>query len=137
MMGGKPRDGQILDGINLVPLLKGSAGLDRDTIFCHFPHYTPATGNTPSTYVRKGDWKLIRFYCEGEDLADRLELYNLKDDLGETRNLAADHPDKVKELNRLIEQHLEEVAALVPGRNTRYDPDALSPQARKRRKPKK
>jgi len=137
MMGGKPRNAQVIDGLSLVPLLKESKDLGRDTIFCHFPHYTPATGNTPSTYVRKGDWKLIRFYCEGEDFSDRLELYNLKHDIGETRNLAVEHPDKVKTLSLLIDQHLKHVDALVPGRNPRYNPGAPAPKKKKRKRGRK
>ena len=48
----------------------------------------------PAAWVRRGDWKLIRFFCDNPDQTDRFELYNLKDDIGETRNLAADNPGK-------------------------------------------
>ena len=69
----------------------------RDRVFCHFPHGTPnqaqsIPGMLPGTYVRKGDWKLLRFYADNEDGSDRFELYNLKDDVGETKNLAATQP---------------------------------------------
>jgi arylsulfatase A-like enzyme len=70
--------------------------------------------------VRRGDWKLIRFHHDGDDQSDRLELYILRDDLGETKNLAATMPDRVKELNALIEQHLRDTAALVPKPNPAY-----------------
>ena len=80
------------DGVSLAPLLKGGT-LARDTIFCHFPHDTPASGQHPGTSVRRGDWKLIRLYAQNDDGTDQLELYNLRDDLGETKNLAAESPN--------------------------------------------
>jgi len=124
MAGLAPKTGQILDGTSIVPLLKGAGRLGREAIFCHFPHYTPATGNLPATYVRKGDWKLIRLYGEGPDRANAYELYNLKDDIGETTNLAERHPEKVKELDDLIERHLADIGALVPVLNPNYAPAA-------------
>lgn len=69
--------------------------LQRDTLSCHFSHYTPLTGNTPGTWVRKVDWKLIRFYCENPDQSAKLELYNPATDLGEIKNLAAAEPVRV------------------------------------------
>jgi arylsulfatase A-like enzyme len=87
--------------------------------------------------VRRGDWKLIRFHHDGEGQADRFELYNLKDDLGETKNLATAMPDKVKELNALIAQHLKEIGALVPAKNPRFDAKAKppAPQTEKKDRP--
>lgn len=116
---GVPHSRQELDGISILPALRGRA-LNREAIFCHFPHYIPRTGAVPGTWVRKGDWKLIRLYCDNEDQSDRFELYNLKDDLSETRNLAAQHPEKVKELDRLIEGFLRRTGALVPKPNPAY-----------------
>lgn len=130
MLGRKPREGQKLDGVSQVPALLGQAA-PRDTVYCFFPHYTPATGNVPGTWVRRGDWKLIRFHHDGDGQADRFELYNLKDDLGETRNLAATMSDRVNELNALIEQHLKETRALVPIKNPRFDPQAKPPAGKK------
>jgi arylsulfatase A-like enzyme len=119
MVGLKPQVDQKFDGMSIVPALKGQP-LGRDTVFCHFPHYTPATGAIPSTYVRKGDWKLIRCYADNDDQTDRFELYNLKDDLSETKNLAPQMPEKVMELNLLIEQFLKETMAVVPTANPAY-----------------
>lgn len=124
--GLKPKAGQTFDGISIVPALTGGA-LARDTIFCHFPHYTPATGNVPSAYVRKGDWKLIRFFNDNGGKADRHELYNLKADLGERRDLAAAQPERVKELGALLNGFLKESGARVPGPNPAYDATAAAP----------
>ena len=124
MAGAKPKAKQILDGENIVPLLKQTGKLKRKAIFCHFPHNTPATENIASTYVRCGNWKLIRFYHDGKGGNHRYELYNLTEDIGETNNQAAKYPDKVKQLDALIDQHLKDTGALVPIKNPKYDPDA-------------
>ncbi|MBI3683897.1 MAG: sulfatase [Acidobacteria bacterium] len=113
----KPR--QQFDGISFHPALKGKP-LKRDAIFCHFPHYTPATGAKPATWVRQGDWKLIRFYCDNDDQSDRLELYNLKEDLSETNNLSPHMPDKARRLNQLIDGFLKDTGAIVPRPNPSY-----------------
>jgi len=116
------------DGVSLAPMLKGGT-LARDTLFCHFPHDTPASGQHPGTSVRRGDWKLIRLYAQNDDGTDQLELYNLRDDLGETRNLAADEPERVRELNVLIAKFLADTGAVVPMRNPSYKPGAAKKSA--------
>jgi len=120
----RPKRQQHFDGISIVAALKGKP-LGRDTVFCHFPHYVRATGNLPATYVRKGDWKLIRFYADNADQTDRFELYNLAADIGESKDLAGAMPQKVKELNALIDRHLRETGAVAAVPNPRYDPRAL------------
>jgi len=119
MTGHKPHPGLTLDGIDIRPALAGKR-LQRDTLYCHFPHYTPLTGNTPGTWVRRGDWKLIRFYCENPDQSDKLELYNLAEDIGETRNLAGAEPARVLELNALIDKFLQQTKAAIPRPNPAY-----------------
>jgi arylsulfatase A-like enzyme len=109
------------DGMSIVPALKGGT-LARDTIFTHFPHDTPASGQHPGTSVRRGDWKLIRLFAQNDDGSDQFELYNLRDDLGKTKNLAAEKPELVRELNALITGFLKETAAVVPIRNPNYRP---------------
>jgi arylsulfatase A-like enzyme len=125
MAGVKPRAGRKLDGISIVPALEGGR-LRREAIFCHFPHYTPRTGAVPGTWVRRGDWKLIRLYCDNDDQTDRFELYNLKDDLGETTNLAPRHPARVRELNALIDGFLRETQAVVPKPNPAYRREGIT-----------
>ena len=79
-----------LDGVSLVPLLKGADSIDRDAIYWHYPHYSNQ-GGIPGGAIRMGDWKLIERYEDG-----RAQLYNLKDDIGETKDLAEAEPDRVK-----------------------------------------
>ncbi len=116
------------DGKSFAPALRGEKH-DRGPTFVHFPHNTPAAGGLASTWARVGDWKLIRFFCLKDDQSDVLELYNLKDDLGETKNIAAQQPAKVAELNALITGFLRDTEAVVPPRNPDYDPRAQAADA--------
>ncbi|MBN1341659.1 MAG: sulfatase [Phycisphaerae bacterium] len=119
ILGLAPKPGQILDGESIVPLLRQTGKLKREAIFCHFPH--GFGGRSPAaTYVRKGNWKLIRVYVTSSAFPDKYMLFNLKDDLGETTNLAAKMPDKVKELDALIDKFLADTDALIPKRNPAY-----------------
>ena len=117
------------DGVNQVPAFLGQ-GTPRDTLFCYFPHYVPATGAVPTTWVRRGDWALIRVFNAGAtqksaeqksaEQKDVFLLYNLKDDIGETQNLADEMPQLVQELNALISAHLKATGALIPGPNPNF-----------------
>jgi arylsulfatase A-like enzyme len=114
LAGGK-RPEQPLDGVSLVPLLKssGSEKLRREAIYFHFPGYLEAGAagwrTTPVGVIRAGDWKLLEFFEDG-----RLELYNLKDDLGEKTDLAGKHPDKVRELHDKLRAWRKELNAAMP-----------------------
>ena len=98
-----------VDGLSLIPLLENpSASLDREALFWHYPHYH-IQGATPHTAVRAGDWRAIHFY---ED--DRLELYNLKEDLGEQNDLSEQLPEKAAEMRELIEERRESFDVKAP-----------------------
>lgn len=126
MAGLNRKPGLKLDGISILPALEGHA-LNREAIFCHFPHYVPITGAKPGAYVHKGDWKLIRFWADNDDQTDRPELYNLREDVHETNNLAGRMPDKVKELGALMDEFLQDTHAVVPKPNPNYRKSAASP----------
>lgn len=119
LCGIKPKKKGELDGVSIKKALMGK-DLERDEIYCHFPHYIKATGNVPSTYVRKGNWKLIKHYHNNKDQTHRYELFNLHYDIGETLNVAGAYPEKVEELNLLIEKHLSETGGVVPIANPNY-----------------
>jgi len=104
-----------MDGRGITKLLRGAPSLGRAEIFWHFPHYSPQLGR-PSAAIRRGDDKLILFF---ED--NHVELYNLKDDIGETRDLAASQPAKAAELGRRLEAWLGETKAQLPAANPDYD----------------
>lgn len=105
-----------VDGESLAPLLRGSGALARDALYWHYPHYHPG-GATPYGAVREGDLKLIEFYEDG-----RVELYNLKEDQAETRDLAAAMPEKAAALCAKLDAWRRRVGAQMPSPNPAYDP---------------
>ncbi len=105
---------QHVDGTSFLPVLEGSP-FERGSVFWHFPHYANQ-GGCPGCSIRNGDWKLIALF-EGE-----LELYNLKDDIGETRNLAERHPEKVQSLLAELHAWQDEVNAINPVANADWKP---------------
>ena len=129
--GLKPQKDQILDGESLYPLLLKGKTLNKRELYCHFPHYIPATDNYPSTSVRSGDLKLIRVYGEGPGQTPSFELYNLKNDSGENNNLAASNPKLVARLDQLIENHVNETQGIFPVINPKYKPGTESPMGKK------
>ena len=70
---------------------------------------------------------IIRFFNDSTNQTDRFELYNLKDDIGETKNLAAEKPELVHELDAQIAGFLKSTGALMPTPNPNYDPAAKAP----------
>ncbi|WP_339727481.1 sulfatase [uncultured Gimesia sp.] len=106
----------ILDGVSFLPVLLQQGTLDRKAFFTWFPHLIPAVS------VRAGDYKLIRRWESHPNYPDLYELYNLKEDIGETTNLAAKMPGKVKELDALIEDFIERTGALAPKPNPDFKP---------------
>jgi arylsulfatase A len=94
-----------------VDLLRGRSTDQNRPLFWHYPHYSPQ-GGEPAGAVRAGDWKLIQFFGDG-----RIELYNLKEDPGEQRNLALRLPKKAEQLLKLMRTWREDVGASVPPAN--------------------
>ena len=129
MLSIRPRPGQTFDGVSIVPALRGET-LDRDAIFTYFPH-APGVPDwlPPSVSAHQGDWKLIRVFHGGEDGAHRYKLFNLANDLGEQNNLADAHPERVKQLDALIERHLVDTGAVRPLPNPRFDPAKYDAEA--------
>jgi len=112
-----PKPRQVLDGESLVKLFRDPAAkLQRDAIFQHFPGYlgagTDSWRTTPVSLIQIGDWKLMEFLEDG-----RLELYNLRNDIGESRNLAKEMPEKAKELHARLVAWRAEVKAPMPTKN--------------------
>ncbi len=119
MAGAKKEPNQIIDGVSIVPLLRsgGASGTwRREALFWHYPHYHPG-GATPYSAVRAGDWKLIEFQ---ED--NRAELYNLKDDPEERKDLAQEQSARAAELRRRLDAWRKEVGAQMAVPNPGFDP---------------
>lgn len=114
-----PMPEQHLDGVSLVPVLKGGSIPDRP-LFWHYPHYGNQ-GGEPSAIILKGPWKLIHYFEDNRD-----ELYQIRRDLGEQRNLADQHPDRVRAMRKELETWQGDVGARFPTRNPKYNEAAAA-----------
>ena len=112
--GGRLPEEQVVDGVSLVPLLTGQAGLNREQLFVYFPDYHH---DFPGMAVRDGDYKLIESSEDGH-----LELYNLTDDAGEKDNLVAAMWDKAAELRKALHAWRKTLGAKQATPNPAYDP---------------
>lgn len=127
-----PQPRQVLDGESLLPVLLGQAtNLKRDAIFQHFPGYLGSGPGlwrtTPVSLIQQGDWKLLEFL---ED--DHLELYNLKEDLSETKNLVGEQPAKAAELKARLLAWRKETGAALPTLN-KPEPAAKADNSKKKK----
>ena len=115
----RPRTAPGCDGVSLVPLLRGTGGLSRTELFWHYPHHQhyQLGGTMPYGAIRSGDFKLIEFF---NDM--RVELYNLRDDIGEQRDLAKAQPKRAEELRARLHAWRQEVGAQMPTPNPKHDP---------------
>lgn len=100
--------GETLDGVSLRPLWQGGT-LAREALFFHYPHFAWHHGNRPGGAVRAGKYKLVRRYDD-----QSLELFDLSQDVGETRNLAAELPDVAAQLDERLGRWLQETGAQLP-----------------------
>ncbi|MBN1480691.1 sulfatase [candidate division KSB1 bacterium] len=107
LVGADLRPQEHLDGVSLVPLLNGQSIAERPLIW-HYPHYGNQ-GGEPSSIIRLGNWKLIHYYEDGRE-----ELYNLKEDLGENTDVAAENPELVEKLSQQLFNYLSDVGARYP-----------------------
>jgi len=106
---------QDLDGKSLSPQLTGRDKASNRRLYWHFPHYH-GSGSLPSAAIRMGDYKLIQFYEQ-----DSVELYDLSNDLSETKNLVDSLPGKAKTLLRELQAWQAETGAQLPKTNPAYN----------------
>lgn len=111
MAGLELRPDRHRDGRSLVPILGGEVALERAALYWHFPHYH-GSGNRPSGAVRAGDFKLVEWFEDG-----RVELYDLRHDIGERSDLSDRMPEKTEELRALLHAWRREVDARMPRPN--------------------
>ncbi len=102
-----------LDGNSLTPLWSDNTSWTPRQLFFHYPHYHHSR---PASAVREGNFKLIRFFDQEEP-----ELYDLAEDIGETRNLTAELPDLAARLLADLEGWLVQTEAPVPRENPDFD----------------
>jgi arylsulfatase A len=86
-----------LDGVSIVPLLKGEESLEREAIYWHFPHYSNHGMQSPGGAIRSGDYKLLEYFEN-----NAVQLFNLKEDIAEQNDLSLSEPEKVKELRQML-----------------------------------
>ncbi len=122
---------KLLDGISLVPLLKGETIQNRD-LFFHFPIYLqaynpktdqgrdPLFRTRPGTVVISGNWKLHHYFEN-----DEFELYDLNSDLGEQHNLINSHKEEKERLLQKMDAWRSNTNAPVP---TVLNPQYQKPQ---------
>jgi uncharacterized sulfatase len=109
--------------------LFGGGSIAKRPLYWYHPFYDVRWLCTPNAVVREGDWKLIEFFGDYLDEAKgaeylvgrRLELYNLKDDVGEKTNLATRMPKKAEAMSAQLRRWIIGTGATVPGWNERYD----------------
>ncbi len=120
--------GKMLDGNSILPVLKGKTIAQRPLYF-HFPIYLqayseqsdqgrdPLFRTRPGSVLIEGDWKLHQYFEDGG-----LELYNLKSDPGENKNLAEAYPEKTNTLLQNLKVWRNQVKAPIPTvKNPDYD----------------
>jgi arylsulfatase A len=113
LAGGKIPEEQVLDGKNILPELMGKNSDTERALFWHYPVYHH---DVPKSVIRKGNWKLI------ENLVDHsYELYNIKDDISESNNLAESNPEKLEELKAGLKTLQENTGARFPVRNPDFN----------------
>ncbi len=105
-----------VDGVSLMPLITRGAKLAPRDLYWHYPHYSNQLGK-PAGAVREGDWKLVELYEDG-----KTELYNLRDDMSEARDLAKAKPTEAKRLQSKLAAWRKSVNAQMPVPNPKYDP---------------
>ncbi len=106
---------QDIDGVSLVPLLRGDTIAER-ALFWHYPHYGNQ-GGEPSSIITENDWKLIHYHEDGRD-----ELYHLATDPGEQKDLARAEPDLAKDLRAKLDAWLKATGAKFPTKDSQFDP---------------
>ncbi|WP_337326975.1 sulfatase [Chryseolinea sp. T2] len=108
-----PKVKQVIDGKSYAQSLTGSNRIDTSrVILYHHPNRWIADEGQLTAWagaVRRGDWKLLYDYQRGT-----LELYNLRNDIGEQNNLLSIRPEKARELARLFTEELKRTNAQMP-----------------------
>ena len=131
LTGAKAPENQPLDGVSIVSLLTEKTPVAERDLYWHFPGYLGAAQNqwrtTPVGAVRSGDFKLLEFFEDG-----KLELYDLKNDLGQKHDLAKEKPDVAKALHEKLVAWRETVGAKMPTPITEEDKTAAKKAGRKR-----
>ncbi|MFT7633193.1 MAG: arylsulfatase A [Mariniblastus sp.] len=107
--GIKPDPTNVPDGVSLLPMLKSEEKLQRDAIYFHYPNYAFHKKNRLGSAIRSGNFKLLHFYDD-----DSIELYDLTNDISESKNLAKHDPETAERLRQKLELWLKDSNASRP-----------------------
>jgi len=119
LTGSEIRPDEHEDGVSLLPILEGR-DIEERYLYWHYPHYGNQ-GGRPSSVIRHGRWKLIRYHAEGPDV-----LYDLQSDPGEEQDLYSNNRNIAERLGNKLSEYLEMTGAAFPVADLQYDPEAES-----------
>ena len=106
---------QTIDGRSFTSILKGESEVSERSLFWHYPNEWgpsgPGIGATST--IRKGDWKLVYYHIDSS-----YELFNIKNDIGETTNLASKEKEILEVLSSELGDYLRSVNAQMPAIKT-------------------
>ena len=97
-------------------MVKGETDINREAIYWHFPHYSNHGMQSPGGAVRCGDYKLLEYFEN-----NTVQLFNLKNDIGEEYDLSAKEPEKAKELLQMLHKWQKSSGAKMMGPNPEYN----------------
>jgi len=117
-MAGLPlKPQQHLDGVSLKSLItRESKHLEREAIYFHYPHYHHVNTMGPAGAVRMGDYKLVERF---ENM--KVELFNLKNDIGETKDLTVEMPELAEKMKAMLHKWREETGSRMPEVNKDFN----------------
>lgn len=116
----KPGGNNGIDGISIVPLLKGEkSGIEKikeKALYWHFPHYSNHSAQSPGGAIRLGDYKLIEYFEN-----NTVQLFDLKNDPSEQIDISKSEVQKVKQLRDMLHAWRKQVNAVMPTANPKYN----------------
>lgn len=98
-----------LDGVDLLPILKKTGTIQRDSLFFHYPNYAFHKRTRLASAIRENNWKLIYFYDSKSS-----ELYDLGSDPIESNDQSKTHPQTTHRLESKLNAWLKSVEAVLP-----------------------
>ena len=106
-----------IEGVDISPVTRGK-DINRGPIYWHFPHYSNHGMQSPGGAIRDGDYKLIEYFENGS-----VQLFNLKDDIGELNDISKIEIEKTKDLKLKLKNWRVKVNARMMKKNPNYDKD--------------
>jgi arylsulfatase A-like enzyme len=106
LIGVPARPAQHQDGVSLAGIIRGGKPPAREALYWHFPHYSNHGMQSPGGAIRHGDFKLLEYFEN-----NTVQLFNLRDDMGEQRDLAREQPALARKMTAMLQQWRTSVSA--------------------------